>query len=99
LDRCDGAKGAGRGRAARRYRHAHAPRAREERRCGDRAHREAAERSRKGDADSPGSAALVRYVSTRGAAQPKGFTEILLEGLASDGGLYLPDASPVIELT
>jgi len=32
----------------------------------------------------------VRYVSTRGAAQPKGFTEILLEGLASDGGVRSP---------
>jgi threonine synthase len=40
----------------------------------------------------------VRYVSTRGAAQPKGFTEILLEGLASDGGLYLPQAYPAIDL-
>jgi threonine synthase len=40
----------------------------------------------------------VRYVSTRGAAQPKGFTEILLEGLASDGGLYLPEAYPAMDL-
>ena len=40
----------------------------------------------------------MRYVSTRGAAQPKGFTEILLEGLASDGGLYLPQAYPAIDL-
>ena len=40
----------------------------------------------------------MRYVSTRGVAQPKGFTEILLEGLASDGGLYLPQAYPAIDL-
>jgi threonine synthase len=40
----------------------------------------------------------VRYVSTRGAAQPKGFTEILLEGLASDGGLYVPEAYPRVDL-
>jgi threonine synthase len=40
----------------------------------------------------------VRYVSTRGAAQPKGFTEILLEGLASDGGLYLPESYPALDL-
>jgi threonine synthase len=40
----------------------------------------------------------VRYVSTRGAAQPKGFTEILLEGLASDGGLYVPDSYPAMDL-
>ena len=40
----------------------------------------------------------MRYVSTRGAAQPKGFTEILLEGLASDGGLYLPESYPKMDL-
>ena len=40
----------------------------------------------------------MRYVSTRGAAQPKGFTEILLEGLASDGGLYLPESYPALDL-
>jgi len=40
----------------------------------------------------------VRYVSTRGTAQPKGFTEILLEGLAADGGLYLPESYPALDL-
>jgi threonine synthase len=40
----------------------------------------------------------VRYVSTRGAAPPKRFTEILLEGLASDGGLYVPEAFPQVDL-
>jgi threonine synthase len=40
----------------------------------------------------------VRYVSTRGAAPPKRFTEILLEGLASDGGLYVPEALPSVRL-
>ncbi len=34
------------------------------------------------------------YVSTRGRAQPKRFTDILLEGMAADGGLYLPEAYP-----
>lgn len=38
----------------------------------------------------------MRYVSTRGKAEPKGFSEILLEGLASDGGLYVPEAYPHI---
>src|SRR3989344_5864278 len=33
----------------------------------------------------------MRYVSTRGRAEPKSFTEILLEGLAADGGLYVPE--------
>jgi len=40
----------------------------------------------------------VRYVSTRGAAAPKRFTEVLLEGLAPDGGLYLPEATPKADL-
>jgi threonine synthase len=40
----------------------------------------------------------LRYVSTRGAAAPKRFTEILLEGLASDGGLYVPEEFPRADL-
>jgi threonine synthase len=40
----------------------------------------------------------MRYVSTRGAAAPKRFTEILLEGLAADGGLYVPEAFPQADL-
>ncbi|MDR0577008.1 MAG: threonine synthase [Candidatus Accumulibacter sp.] len=38
----------------------------------------------------------MRYISTRGdAASPKKtFTEILLDGLAPDGGLYLPETYP-----
>jgi threonine synthase len=40
----------------------------------------------------------VHYISTRGAAAPKRFTEILLEGLAPDGGLYVPEAYPKAEL-
>ena len=34
------------------------------------------------------------YVSTRGAAPRRRFGEILLEGLAPDGGLYVPEALP-----
>jgi threonine synthase len=40
----------------------------------------------------------VRYVSTRGAAAPKRFSEILLEGLAPDGGLYVPETFPAADL-
>ncbi|MBC8058269.1 MAG: threonine synthase [Rhizobiales bacterium] len=32
----------------------------------------------------------MRYISTRGAKAERSFCEILLEGLAPDGGLYLP---------
>ncbi len=38
----------------------------------------------------------MRYVSTRGGGAPQRFTSILLEGLAPDGGLYLPEAYPTI---
>jgi threonine synthase len=36
----------------------------------------------------------MKYLSTRGHAGRKQFCEILLEGLAPDGGLYLPEAYP-----
>jgi threonine synthase len=36
----------------------------------------------------------VRYVSTRGAAPELGFADVLLAGLAADGGLYVPSAWP-----
>ena len=41
----------------------------------------------------------MQYVSTRGSAAPKRFTEILLEGLAADGGLYVPGEIPAMELS
>jgi threonine synthase len=40
----------------------------------------------------------VRYVSTRGVAAPQRFTDILLEGLAPDGGLYVPETYPRADL-
>ena len=36
------------------------------------------------------------YVSTRGHASRQGFCDILLEGLAPDGGLYLPESYPQV---
>ncbi|MBI4293063.1 MAG: threonine synthase [Betaproteobacteria bacterium] len=36
----------------------------------------------------------MRYISTRGGAQPRSFTDIVLEGLAPDGGLFLPESYP-----
>jgi len=38
------------------------------------------------------------YLSTRGHADRKHFCEILLEGLAPDGGLYLPESYPKADL-
>ena len=37
---------------------------------------------------------LMRFVSTRGEAPVLGFSDAVLSGLASDGGLYLPEAWP-----
>jgi threonine synthase len=39
----------------------------------------------------------MRYISTRGHSDRKRFCEILLEGLAPDGGLYLPEHYPQVD--
>jgi len=39
----------------------------------------------------------MRYISTRGDATERGFSDILLEGLAPDGGLYLPTHYPQVD--
>ena len=39
----------------------------------------------------------MRYLSTRGGAERPGFCDILLEGLAPDGGLYLPEYYPKLD--
>ncbi|PZP97365.1 MAG: threonine synthase [Variovorax paradoxus] len=39
----------------------------------------------------------MRYLSTRGHPDRKQFCEILLEGLAPDGGLYLPEHYPQVD--
>ena len=38
------------------------------------------------------------YVSTRGGGKPQRFSGILLEGLAADGGLYVPERFPKADL-
>jgi L-threonine synthase (EC 4.2.3.1) len=40
----------------------------------------------------------MRYFSTRGQARPQRFSEVLLSGLAEDGGLMLPERLPPITL-
>ncbi|MBN9593491.1 MAG: threonine synthase [Alphaproteobacteria bacterium] len=37
------------------------------------------------------------FISTRGQAAPQAFADVLLAGPASDGGLFLPSAWPVLE--
>ena len=39
----------------------------------------------------------MKYLSTRGHTERKQFCEILLEGLAPDGGLYLPEHYPQVD--
>lgn len=34
------------------------------------------------------------YVSTRGSAEPANFRSVILSGMASDGGLYVPESLP-----
>ena len=38
----------------------------------------------------------MRYVSTRGSAPELGFADVVLEGLATDGGLYVPAEWPAL---
>ena len=39
----------------------------------------------------------MRYVSTRGEAAPLDFVEVMLAGLARDGGLYVPESWPAFD--
>lgn len=40
----------------------------------------------------------MRYISTRGGVEPLAFDDAVLAGLAPDGGLYLPESWPVLDL-
>src|SRR5258708_14648313 len=39
---------------------------------------------------------LTRYISTRGEAPALGFCDVMLTGLARDGGLYVPETWPLL---
>ena len=39
----------------------------------------------------------MRYISTRGGMSPQPFCETLIEGLAPDGGLTVPETYPSID--
>jgi len=41
---------------------------------------------------------MVKYISTRGKAEKLEFEDVLLTGLASDGGLYIPEILPQYSL-
>lgn len=40
----------------------------------------------------------MHYLSTRGQTEPKNFSDVLLMGLAPDGGLMLPESYPAIDV-
>lgn len=40
----------------------------------------------------------MNYISTRGGGAPQSFTQVLLSGLAPDGGLYVPAQWPKLDL-
>jgi len=41
---------------------------------------------------------MISYISTRGGGKPQTFEQVLLNGLAPDGGLYVPETWPQIDL-
>jgi threonine synthase len=41
---------------------------------------------------------MVKFVSTRGEAAEKSFTDVLLSGMAPDGGLYVPNEWPQVDV-
>jgi threonine synthase len=47
-----------------------------------------------GGGPTPLEGGLTRYISTRGEAPDLGFCDVMLTGLARDGGLYVPETWP-----
>lgn len=43
-------------------------------------------------------AVMIKYISTRGGGTPLSFEDVLLAGLAPDGGLYVPEKWPQIDI-
>ena len=39
----------------------------------------------------------MQYISTRGEAPTLGFIDVILAGLARDGGLYVPQVWPALD--
>ncbi|MEC8170272.1 MAG: threonine synthase, partial [Pseudomonadota bacterium] len=39
----------------------------------------------------------IKYISTRGDGNTLLFKDVIFEGLAPDGGLYIPEAWPVLD--
>jgi threonine synthase len=41
---------------------------------------------------------MIKYISTRGGGTPQNFEQVLLTGLAPDGGLYVPQTWPKLDM-
>lgn len=41
----------------------------------------------------------MKYRSTRGKVQSSSFEDVLFSGYASDGGLFMPESIPVVDIT
>lgn len=41
---------------------------------------------------------MIKYISTRSDGEPQSFEQVLLQGLAPDGGLYVPKTWPMLDL-
>lgn len=41
---------------------------------------------------------MIKYISTRGGGSPQNFEQVLLAGLAPDGGLYVPESWPKLDM-
>lgn len=41
----------------------------------------------------------MKYISTRGGGQPQSFEAVLLAGMAPDGGLYVPESWPSLDVS
>ncbi len=41
---------------------------------------------------------MMKYISTRGQGEPQSFEQVLLSGLAPDGGLYVPERWPAMDI-
>lgn len=41
---------------------------------------------------------MTKFISTRGGTPPQSFTDVLLQGLAPDGGLFIPESWPQIDI-
>ena len=40
----------------------------------------------------------MKYISTRGGCSPQNFEQVLLTGLAPDGGLFIPETLPTVSV-